>query len=236
MQSVHGDHRNQLEQVSISEFPRGAPVLWCVQSYNMCEGEKGSMLTFLNTDTLYDVNVQRGARRRRTPLWPRFPWAFSLWPLSVSLLSVPVPHLVSSSNVSSSVTFSLYLPFFHAHVHKITKRTTGRIFRTIDFSHDRKLDLPVKCCLGGLVLIMRYGYLQNVLSMLLIWLFVIYNLCFWSTWSDNGKMKYCELGLSAGTQAIIGAKFSEFEKFQQCRMAVVWVEGKQWQRAQCLHH
>jgi len=44
------------------------------------------------------------------------------------------------------------------------------------------------------------------------------------------------LGLSAGTQAIIGAKFSEFEKIQQCGMAVVWVEGKQWRRAQRLHH
>jgi len=45
--------RNQLEQVRMSEFSRGAPVLWCVQSYNMCKGEIGSMLTFLNTDTLH---------------------------------------------------------------------------------------------------------------------------------------------------------------------------------------
>jgi len=49
-------------------------------------------------------------------------------------------------------------------------------------------------------------------------------------------MQYWKLSLSAGTKAIIGAKFSEFEKFQQCGMAVVWVEGKQWRRAQCLHH
>jgi len=34
-------------------------------------------------------------------------------------------------------------------------------------------------------------------------------------------MQYWKLGLSAGTQAIIGAKVSEFEKFQQCGMAVV---------------
>jgi len=49
-------------------------------------------------------------------------------------------------------------------------------------------------------------------------------------------MKYWKLTLSAGTQAIIGSKFSEFEKFQQCGMVVVWVEGKQWQRAESLHH
>jgi len=77
--------------------------------------------------------------------------------------------------------------------------TTVRTFRSPDLSESRKLGLRVKVLLWRGILISKYGYLQNVLSKLLIKLFVIYNLCFWSIWSDDRKMQYWKLSLSAGT-------------------------------------
>ena len=113
---------NHFEQGRISEFPRRAPVLWCVQSYNMCEGKIGSILTFLNTDTLCVMWMSHMARDSVAPLCGH----------ASRELSQSDPRLsLSFLYLSLTRYFGLHLchvlswpsPFSHTHAHTITERS-----------------------------------------------------------------------------------------------------------------